>query len=266
VHAERAGPQEAIYQGKAELISSLPKDGTAILNWDDPFVKRMAEETNATVFFYGTSPEADLWADEIEGLGLDGVRFQLHYNDEVLHVRIPLIGRHSVHTALRAAAVGLAAGMDWQHILQGLRVGQPQLRLVAAEGRDGSILLDDTYNASPESTVAALNLLEELEGRKIAVLGDMLELGQYERQGHRMVGNLAAKVADLLVTVGSRAEIIAEAALEAGLEETAIAQFETSDSALAYLKKNISGEDVVLVKGSRAMHMDNIVPELESQR
>ena len=102
--------------------------------------------------------------------------------------------------------------------------------------------------------------------RKIAVLGDMLELGKYERQGHRMVGNLAAKIADLLITVGSRAEMIAEAALEAGLQETAIAQFETSDSALAYLKKNISGEDVVLVKGSRAMHMDNIVPELESQR
>jgi UDP-N-acetylmuramoyl-tripeptide--D-alanyl-D-alanine ligase len=265
VHAERAGSQEAIYQGKAELVRSLPKDGIALLNFDDPLVKKMAQETDAQIFSYGLNPEADLWADEIEGLGLDGVRFQLHYKGELLHVRIPMIGRHSVHTALRATAVGLVEGLDWQQILQGLRIGNPQLRLVAAEGRDGSILLDDTYNASPESTVAALNLLDELEGRKVAVLGDMLELGQYERQGHRMVGNLAAKVADLLVTVGSRAEMIAEAAREAGLQDNAISQFETTDKALAYLKKQVSGEDVVLVKGSRAMHMDRIVPELEVQ-
>jgi len=265
VHAERAGSQEAIYQGKAELVRSLPKDGIALLNFDDPLVKKMAQETDAQIFSYGLNPEADLWADEIEGLGLDGVRFQLHCKGELLHVRIPMIGRHSVHTALRSTAVGLVEGLDWQQILQGLRIGNPQLRLVAAEGRDGSILLDDTYNASPESTVAALNLLDELEGRKVAVLGDMLELGQYERQGHRMVGNLAAKVADLLVTVGSRAEMIAEAAREAGLQDNAISQFETTDKALAYLKKQVSGEDVVLVKGSRAMHMDRIVPELEVQ-
>jgi len=265
VHAERAGSQEAIYQGKAELVRSLPEDGIALLNFDDPLVKKMAQETSARIFSYGLDSESDLWADEIEGLGLDGVRFQLHYQGELLHVRIPMIGRHSVHTALRAAAVGLVEGLDWQQILQGLRIGNPQLRLVAAEGRDGSILLDDTYNASPESTVAALNLLDELEGRKVAVLGDMLELGQYEHQGHRMVGNLAAKVADLLVTVGSRAEIIAEAARDSGLKETAISQFETTEKALAYLKEQVSAEDVVLVKGSRAMQMDRIVPELEVQ-
>lgn len=265
VHAERAGSQEAIYQGKAELVHSLPDDGVAVLNYDDPLVRKMAQETSARVFSYGLDPDADLWADEVEGLGLDGVRFRLHYEDEILHLRVPMIGRHSVHTALRAAAVGLVEGLDWQFILQGLRIGHPQLRLMAATGRNGSILLDDTYNASPESTVAALNLLDELEGRKVAVLGDMLELGPYERQGHQMVGNLAARVADLLVTVGSRAQMIAEAAREAGLQESAIVEFEDTEEALNYLKEQVSGEDVVLVKGSRAMHMDKIVPELEAQ-
>ncbi|MEX1247371.1 MAG: UDP-N-acetylmuramoyl-tripeptide--D-alanyl-D-alanine ligase [Anaerolineales bacterium] len=266
VHAERAGSQEAIYEGKAELVRALPKDGVAILNMDDPNVKRMAKETKARVFFYGLDPQADLWADEVEGLGLDGVRFHLHYKGETLNVRIPLIGRHSVHTALRAAAVGLVEGLDWGEILAGLRIGNPQLRLVAVQGRNGSLLLDDTYNASPESTVAALNLLGELEGRKVAVLGDMLELGPYELQGHRTVGNLAANVADVLVTVGPRARTIAETALAAGLDAKAVTQFETSEQALGYLKQSLSKGDVVLVKGSRAVQMEKIVPELEERR
>jgi UDP-N-acetylmuramoyl-tripeptide--D-alanyl-D-alanine ligase len=264
VHASRAGSQEAIYSGKAELVRALPPDGIAILNMDDPLVKRMAHETKARIFWYGLDQQADLWADEIEGLGLDGVKFHLHYAGEALHVRIPLIGRHSVHTALRAAAIGVVEGMSWGEILAGLRIGNPQLRLVAVRGKNDSLLLDDTYNASPESTVAALNLLEELDGRKVAVLGDMLELGPYEEQGHRLVGNLAAKVADALITVGPRARIIAETAKAAGLDAKAISQFEDSQQALNYLKDSLSKGDVVLVKGSRAVQMEKIVPELEA--
>jgi UDP-N-acetylmuramoyl-tripeptide--D-alanyl-D-alanine ligase len=265
VHAERAGSQEAIYTGKAELVRALPEEGVAILNLDDPMVKRMADETKARAFWYGLDPKADLWADEVEGMGLDGVRFRLHYLGETLHVRIPLIGRHSVHTALRAAAVGLVEGLNWGEILAGLRIGNPQLRLVAVQGKNGSLLLDDTYNASPESTAAALNLLEELDGRKVAVLGDMLELGPYEEQGHRLVGNLAAKIADALITVGPRARIIAQTAEAAGLDAKAITQFEDSQQALVYLKETLAKGDVVLVKGSRAVQMEKIVPELEAR-
>lgn len=265
VHAERAGSQKAIFEGKAELVRALPKTGIAVLNYDDPLVKKMAEHTSARVVFYGLDSHADLWADEIDGLGLDGVRFRMHYGRETLHVRIPMIGRHSVHTALRAAAVGLIEGLDWGQILAGLRMGNPQLRLVAVQGRNGSLLLDDTYNASPESTMAALNLLYELEGRKVAVLGDMLELGQYEAQGHQMVGNLAAKVADMLVTVGARARMIAESAKAAGLDAKLVSEFEDKDQALNYLKDTLSKGDVVLVKGSRGVQMDKIVPELEAR-
>jgi UDP-N-acetylmuramoyl-tripeptide--D-alanyl-D-alanine ligase len=247
------------------LVRALPKGGVAILNIDDPLVKKMAQVTSAKVFYYGLDPAADLWADNVEGLGLDGVRFHLHHGSETLNVRIPLIGRHSVHTALRAAALGLVEGLDWGQILAGLRMGNPQLRLVAVQGRNGSLLLDDTYNASPESTVAALNLLDELEGRKVAVLGDMLELGQYETQGHQMVGNLAAKVADVLVTVGERARTIAATAAAAGLDARLISQFATSEQALDYLKTSLVQGDIVLVKGSRAIQMETIVPALEQR-
>ena len=265
VHAERAGSQESIAKGKAELVQSLPPapDGVAILNYDDPWVRAMASETRAQVFFYGLDPQADLWADGVEGLGLDGIRFRLHYRSETLHLRVPLIGRHSVHTALRAAAVGLVEGLNWQEIINGLRSGNAQLRLVTVRAKSGALVLDDTYNASPQSTLAALNLLEELEGHKIAVLGDMLELGQYEEQGHEMVGARAAEVVDELFTVGERARIIARAAFQAGLTEEVIHEFENSDQAIEHLMERLGAEDVVLVKGSHGMRMDRIVAALE---
>ncbi|MBP6178296.1 MAG: UDP-N-acetylmuramoyl-tripeptide--D-alanyl-D-alanine ligase, partial [Anaerolineales bacterium] len=169
VHAERAGSQEAIARGKSELVQALPADGVAILNFDDPWVRKMEEKAKARVFFYGLSPEADLWADHIEGLGLNGIRFRLHYKGETLYSHIPMIGRHSVHTALRAASVGLNDGLTWQEIFEGLAQGHTQLRLVAVRSKTGALILDDTYNASPESMLAALNLLDEMDGRKIAV-------------------------------------------------------------------------------------------------
>ncbi len=264
VHAERAGSQEEIFRGKSELVKALPANGVAVLNLDDPWVRKMAELTLASVFFYGLDPAADLWADEVEGLGLEGIRFRLHYGHEILHVHVPMIGQHSVHTALRAAAVGLADGLTWQEILDGLRQGHTQLRLTAVRTESGALLLDDTYNASPESMLAALNLLAELGGHKVAVLGDMLELGQYEQQGHEMVGVRAAEVADTLVTVGSLGHIIATAARRAGLADKNITEFENHETAVAHLRKFLTREDVVLVKGSHGIRMDRIVTALEA--
>jgi len=263
VHAERAGSQEDIFRGKSELVQALPANGVAVLNLDDPWVCKMAELTHARVFFYGLDPAADLWADKVEGLGLEGIRFRLHYQHEILHVQVPMIGQHSVHTALRAAAVGLADGLTWQEILDGLRQGHAQLRLTAVRTDRGALLLDDTYNASPESMLAALNLLAELGGHKVAVLGDMLELGQYEKQGHEMVGVRVAQVADTLVTVGRRGHIIATAARRAGLRSRRITEFENHDEAIAHLRKSLTKEDVVLVKGSHGIRMDRIVTALE---
>ena len=265
VHAERAGSQEAIARGKAELVQALPPapEGVAILNFDDPWVRKMEEKTRARVFFYGLSPDAHLWADRVEGLGLEGIRFRLHYQGETLHVKIPLIGRHSVHTALRAAAVGLVEGMNWQDILAGLSQGHTQLRLVAVRSEGGALLLDDTYNASPESMLAALNLLDELDGRKVAVLGDMLELGPYERGGHEMVGLRAAQVANVLLTLGERARIIAESARRVTRKAGTIIEFDEIEPLVDWLKANLTKKDVVLIKGSHGLRMDRITGALE---
>jgi len=164
---------------------------------------------------------------------------------------------------LRAAALGLVEGLNWEEIVNGLRTGRAQLRLVAVRSAKGALILDDTYNASPESTIAALNLLEELDGNKIAVLGDMLELGQYEYEGHSMVGGRAAEVVDELVVVGKRAETIARTAHKIGLSGEKITEFENSQQAVDFLSDRLDANDVVLVKGSHAMHLDQIVAALE---
>ena len=264
VHAERAGSQEAIARGKAELVQSLPEDGVAVLNFDDLWVRKMEEKTKARVFFYGLSPEAHLWADGVEGLGLEGIRFRLHYRQETMHVRVPMIGRHSVHTALRAAAVGLADGLTWMEILEGLRQGHAQLRLVAVRSESGALMLDDTYNASPESMLAALNLLSEMDSRrKIAVLGDMLELGPYEKQGHEMIGMRAAQVAKILITLGERAHMYAASARRAGMRPTHILEFESIEPVIDWLRENLREDDAVLLKGSHGLRMDRITAALE---
>jgi UDP-N-acetylmuramoyl-tripeptide--D-alanyl-D-alanine ligase len=263
VHAERAGSQEIIARGKGELVEALPDDGVAILNYDNPFTRSMAARSRARVFYYGLDSTAHLWADQIESFGLEGIRFRMHYDREVLHVHAPLIGRHSVHNALASVAAGLAENLTWDEILNGLTTAYTQLRLVAVRSSSGALLLDDTYNASPESMLAALNLLEEMEGRKIAVLGEMLELGQYERQGHELVGLRAAEVADELVTLGPRAHVIADAARKGGLRENHIHEFDSLAQVTAWLEANLASTDTALLKGSHGLRMDRIVSELE---
>lgn len=265
VHLERLGSLERVAQAKAELVQALPADGVAVLNADEPLVLAMREQTAARVFLYGLTRACDLWADEIVGEGMDGIRFRFHYQDETLHVKVPLLGRHSVHTALRAAAVGLVEGLNWEEIISGLQDVGAQLRLVVVRGQNGATILDDTYNASPASTLAALNLLADMPaagGRRVAVLGDMLELGAYEETGHRLVGARAADVADLLVTVGSRARWIAAEARAAGTRSDAIRIVDTAAQAVTVLRSAIGPGDIVLVKGSRAAHMDDVVTAL----
>ncbi len=263
VHLERLGTIENIAKAKSELPESLPLDGRAVMNGDDPRVRAMSQVTKAPVTFYGLDAINDLRASEIESNGLEGIEFELHYQDQHMHVRVPLLGRHSVHTALAAAAVGLAQDLSWQEILNGLQDVSAQLRLLAVSGKRGITLLDDTYNASPASTLAALNLLSELSGRRVAVLGDMLELGEYEAAGHRLVGMRAANIADVVVAVGERGRLIGEAAREAGHAEVYFAG--DNRDAIETVQELAQAGDMILVKGSRGAHMEEIVSALAAE-
>lgn len=274
-HLSRLGSMEAIAQAKSELPKALPPaddGGVAILNWDDERVRPMADLTRARIFRYGLTIEADLWADRIASAGLDGIRFRFHYRNpnrdrvETLSVRVPLLGRHSVHTALRAASVGLVEGLEWDEIIAGMQDMPSQLRLVVNPGIHQSTIIDDTYNASPASTVAALNLLADLtperQGRRVAVLGDMLELGDMTSEGHKLVGRRAAGVVDLLVTVGELGRAIGEEAREVGFPTHQLHLMPDADSTVALLREVLRTDDLVLVKGSRAIGMERIVTDI----
>jgi len=200
----------------------------------------------------------------VVGMGLKGIRFQLHVRNETLHLRVPLIGRHSVHTVLRAAAVGLVEGLAWQEVIDGLNHSFTQLRLATVRATSGALIIDDTYNASPESTLAALNLLSEIDGNRVAVLGDMLELGPYEQEGHEIVGVRAAEVARRLITVGRLGKQIAQAARQAGMPSSAIESVDDVSQAIDLLQNSLKADDVVLVKGSHGLRMDRIVASLEA--
>jgi UDP-N-acetylmuramoyl-tripeptide--D-alanyl-D-alanine ligase len=225
----------------------------------------MAEKTSAKVLFYGLDPAAELWADEVESLGLDGIRLRLHFHREVMHLRVPIIGRHSVHNVLRTVAVGLVENLSWPEIIRGMQLGQSQLRLVAVHTPNGALLLDDSYNATPESVLGALSLLQELKGRKIAVLGEMLELGPFESSAHEKVGIKAAEVVDKLVLLGERTKILADSAIQAGLKPSAITFVANNQEAVEYLQGTLVEGDIALVKGSHSLRMDRIVAALESE-
>jgi UDP-N-acetylmuramoyl-tripeptide--D-alanyl-D-alanine ligase len=262
VHLERLGTMERIAQAKAELVQALPEGGTAILNGDDARVRAMARMTRAKVFTFGLAPDCDLYATDVESQGLEGIRFRLHYGQETIHARAALLGTHSVHTALAATAVALDEGLTWQEIMTGLMNVSAQLRLIATPALRGSLILDDTYNANPKSTIAALNLLGELKGRKIAVLGDMLELGDLEDEAHRKVARRAMEVVSKLVAVGSRGRIIGEEAVRCGMAPADALMVASNEDAIRVLQEWMEPGDVVLVKGSRGMQMEKIVQAL----
>ncbi len=267
VHAERAGSQEIIAKGKAELVEALPKapEGIAILNQDDPWVRQMADKTQARVLFYGCTKEADLQAGEIQSHGLDGISCTLTWQGQTHEIRSPLLGEFSVYTILRAVAVALSEGLDWETITDELRSSQNSLRMKQVTLPNGVTIIDDSYNAAPESTVAALALLAELPGRRVAILGDMLELGPYEQSGHEAVGKAAVKAADILILVGERSQITAQAAIMAGLEESNVTWYPDSTTAAAPAAQFIQPGDSVLIKGSNSMRMNKIIAALKGE-
>jgi UDP-N-acetylmuramoyl-tripeptide--D-alanyl-D-alanine ligase len=267
-HIEHFGSQAAIVAEKGELIAALPDDGVAILNGDDPNVRTMAGRTHAHIVTFGLETGNDIRASDVESRGISGIAFRLTLPGMVpVKVRLPLLGRHSVHTALAATAVASAMGLALEEILTGLEGEQTQLRLYTVPGPNGSVLIDDTYNSSPQSSFAAFNLLGDLDAqRRVAVLADMLELGAYAVEGHTLVGERAAAVFDRLYTLGNQARSIAVAAAESGMRADAIESFGPDEkmALAARLRAELRQGDIVLVKGSRGMRMEELVTAIRT--
>jgi UDP-N-acetylmuramoyl-tripeptide--D-alanyl-D-alanine ligase len=265
VHLSRIGTIEAIAKAKGELVEALPAardGGVAILNADDDRVRRMAARTSASVLTYGLGSDADVTAADIESAGADGMRFALRTAGGRRSVSVPALGRIAVHNALAAAAVGQAAGIGLDDIVAGLASGWSAPHRAQLVRAGDLTIIDDSYNASPGSVTAALELLSGLTGRRIAVLGEMLELGEAHESGHRAVGAAAANVVDQLIVVGSGSVGIADAALEAGLDPPAITTVPDRRSAFGAIMARHRPGDVVLVKASRGVELDKLVDDL----
>ncbi len=265
VHLSRIGTLEAIEMAKGELLEALPADGMAVLNADDPIVRRMGDRTAARSISYGFADDADVGAEAVTSNGLAGMLFTLRTPTGRRAARIPTLGRLSVHNALAAAAVGVAAGLTPDEVVAGLADGWSAPHRVQLVRAAGVVLVDDTYNASPGSVTAALQVLAELPGRRIAVLGEMLELGEGHEDGHRIVGEVAAETVDRLVVVGEDARAIADGAISAGLDPSRVVVVADAESALDHLRSRLRDGDVVLVKASRGIALESLVDALRTE-
>ncbi len=262
IHLSRAGSIDAIEAGKAELVDALSDDGLAVLSADDPRVRRMAARTSARAVTYGFAPDADVRAEAIVSLGLDGMAFEIAARDGRRPVKLPRLGRHAVQNALAAAAVALEAGLGLDDVARGLARPWALPHRSAVLRLDGIVVLDDCYNAGPDSMAAALATLAELPGRRVAVLGRMAELGEFAEEAHAAVGRQAAAVVDLLVAVGEESEPIATAAAAAGLDAADIVRVPDAGAALKALPALLRRGDVVLVKASRSEALERVVDGL----
>lgn len=265
VHLSRIGTIEAVERAKGELVEALPGDGVAVLNADDERVRRMASRTRARVMTYGFASDADVRAESVVSRGADGMAFELVAAGERRAVAIPALGRLAVHNALAAAAVGLAAGLPVETIGRGLAAGWSAPHRGHLVRAGGITIVDDSYNASPASVAAALELLAGIPGRRIAVLGEMLELGEEHESGHHRTGEAAAALADRLVVIGPGARDIARGAAAAGMAPDAIVEVEDRETAARALLGLLRDGDVVLVKASRGIALDLLVDELVAE-
>lgn len=255
-HLERLGSIERIAQAKSELVQALPATGLAILNGDDERVQKMAGLAKGRVATFGIQPHCDFRATDVVSRGLRGIEFTAVWRDQSIRISTRMLGKHSVYPCLAALAVGLEMGLSPEEAASRLKRPPQQSRLALLKGPSGSIIIDDTYNASPVSVIAALDLLSETRGRRVAILGDMLELGEYEEAAHREVGRKAARSVDVLIAVGERARWIADEARSAGLSRV------RAVASRAEVELSLEKGDVVLVKGSRGMRMEEVVARL----
>lgn len=273
VHVEfYPGPLE-VAREKGRLIEYLPSEGYAVLNGDDEIVSNLQSRTRAHVMTYGFGRDVEVRASRFENKSAAdgrpiGVSFRLEYGSGVVPVRIEgVFGRAHAYSAAAAAAVGIIFGMNLVAISDALSNYKPaEARMQILPGIKYTWILDDSYNASPIAMQAALDTLRELSAkRRIAVLGDMLEVGKYTLEVHERMGYLAARSADVLFTIGPRAKFIAESARSARMKRERIFSFDTAAEARKPIQDFLRKGDVVLVKGSHAMELNKIVEEIKDQ-
>ena len=270
VHLEGMGSLERVKEEKGELFRRMRRDGTILVNQNDPYVIDLASEFSGQKITFGVEKSADVMAKEIRLRGADGTSFKLILEGEEIEVALPLLGRYFVSDALAAIGVASLFGVEVKKAKEALEHFQPfsmRMEIIHLEG--GKTLINDTYNANPRSMELALETLAEMKGkgRAIAVLGDMLELGDFTEEAHQQLGEKVEELSiDLLLTMGEKAPLVVESAIRHGFEPKRTRVVESHSEAISILKEVIQEGDWILVKGSRRMAMEKIVEGLIERR
>jgi UDP-N-acetylmuramoyl-tripeptide--D-alanyl-D-alanine ligase len=262
-HLEFLGTLGMVAQAKAELLGNLKSDGTAVLNADDQYFTPLKNACSGRVLSFGIENRADVSASDIRQ-GKDFTDMTIGADGSTVKVRLPAVGKHNIYNALAAAAAATAVGMPLDAVKYGLEDFSPVAMRSELKQVKGRTVLADYYNANPGSVQAALETLISLRaGRKsVAVLGDMLELGETAADAHREVGRIAARLGvDALITLGTFAKFINEGAIEAGMLKDCVISAGSHGEAAALLKERSKNGDAVLIKGSRGMKMEKILEE-----
>lgn len=267
-HIEFFGTLEKIAQEKKKIVTHMGENGRAILNFDDPRVRQMAKNLSAPVISFGYADDADVRALDLlnEKQGADmGIQFKLFYRGSTVPMFLPgVIGEHQIYSALAACAVGLSLGMNLVDIGQALREYRaPKGRMNLILGKKNSLLVDDTYNSSPEAAMAAVEAVSKLNSdlRKVAFLGDMLELGDLASEAHYDLGKKVAQSGfSCLVAVGRFRQDLIQGAKQAGLNN--LYEFENSQLAVLQALDVINNNDIVLIKGSQGSRMEFVTRAL----
>lgn len=264
VHVEFFPGPDGVAAEKSKMIAAVPADGCAIVNADDPRSLHMKDKTNARAITYGFGKSAMLRASHYkmhQRKGApSGITFKIDYDGKTMPIHVDgVVGEQTVYALLAAAAVGIAVGLNLIEIGEGLaKYVPPPGRLRLIEGMRDTLVIDDSYNASPLAVEAALHVVSGIPAhRRIAVLGDMLELGKYTIDEHKKIGRIAEKMVDLVIAVGVRAKFLTE---ERKSEK--FHWFPNSSQAAGFLKENIEPGDVILVKGSQGVRMEKVVEAL----
>jgi UDP-N-acetylmuramoyl-tripeptide--D-alanyl-D-alanine ligase len=270
VHLEGMGSIERLKEEKGELFRGMRKDRTILVNQDDLRVIDLAGEFPGHKITFGIKNPADVMAKEIRLRGAQGTSFTLILEGDLTEIVLPLLGRHFVLNALSAVAAASLFGVEMMEIKKALEHFQPfpmRMEIVRLEG--GKTLINDAYNANPKSMELALETLSEVKGkgRAIAVLGDMLELGDFSEEAHQQIGKKVRQLStDLLVAMGEWAPVVAESAIRHGFPPERTRVVESHSEALSVLRNLIQEGDWILVKGSRRMGMEKIVDGLTERR
>jgi len=270
-HVEFFNGPEEVAREKGRILDFLPTAGFAVLNRDDATVNALENRTRAHVMTFGFSRNAEVRITGYEVRTQNerpvGISFKLEYAGSFVPVRLDgVFGRAQAYAAAASAAIGIIFGMNLVRISEALKKYEPASgRAEIIPGVKSTYILNDCYNASPLSMHAALDTLKDLPAkRRIAVLGDMLEIGEYAMEAHTYLGEVAAKVLDILITVGPRAKFIAEGARAKGLSPKKILVFEQAIEAGRPLQALIKKGDLILIKGSHAMRLEKVVNEIKA--